>query len=66
MASLQTPKPNWRLSIWFKPALAESQQQQRALMIDGLSNEKLLLTWSIVFARAGGFEIFFPQNRQSF
>lgn len=64
---LQTPKRILEgvgdLVVGFKPALAESQQQRRALVIDGLSNKKTTTDLSRLFAGAGGFEVeYFPQK----
>lgn len=64
---LQTPKRILEgvgdLVVGFKPALAESQQQRRALVIDGLSNKKTITDLSRLFAGAGGFEVeYFPQK----
>ena len=64
---LQTPKRILEgvgdLIVGFKPALAESQQQRRALVIDGLSNKKTTTDLSRLFAGAGGFEVeYFPQK----
>ncbi len=67
---LQTPKRILEgvgdLVVGFKPALAESQQQRRALVIDGLSNKKTTTDLSRLFAGAGGFEVeYFPQKGKS-
>ena len=67
---LQTPKRIvegvGELIVGFKPALAESQKQRRALVIDGLSIKQTTTALSRLFAGAGGFEVeYFPQKGKS-
>ncbi|KAB8320735.1 peptidase C14 [Tolypothrix campylonemoides VB511288] len=64
---LQTPKRIvegvGELIVGFKPAIFESYQQRRALVIDALSNKKTTTDLSRLFAGAGGFEVdYFPQK----
>ncbi len=64
---LQTPKRIvegvGELILGFKPDFAESHNQRRGLVIDGLSNNKTTTDLSRLFGGAGGFEVeYFPSK----
>ena len=67
---LQTPKRIvegvGELILGFKTVNAEHHKQRRALIIDGLANQKITTDLSRLLAGAGGFEVeFYSQKSKS-